>query len=100
MEARDIALFITALVGLCNITGFAGGAIYIFAVLRTQVQAHEKAHERHDAHAANLGMHFNAIWFSEFEKRMEGEISSLRREIVEVKGYCEEIDQKIDRLKE
>lgn len=59
-----------------------------------------------DAHVSDDEKHFNYKAFAEFEKRIEGEIRSVKESVVdvkadikEVKEYCEDIDGKIDRLK-
>ena len=92
--------------GLAALAGVAW-LIRLESKANTAIRDHDGLSKDFYAHAADDHKHFNLAAFAEFEKRIEGEIRAVRdsvgdvkADVKEVKEYCEDIDGKIDRLKQ
>lgn len=100
MTLEQVGILLSITVSLFSITSTLGLGIYAFAVLRTMVQQHDKSLEsvalQLRMHMADDNKHHNEKASREFEARMDQKFESLEKEIGEVKGYCEDIDMKLN----
>lgn len=99
MALQDLAIILSAISSLFSLLGTLTTGVYAFAVLRTEVNQLKADNKHHWAHQADEAKHFNEKAFTEFQRRIEEKFTGFERQLEEVKGYCEEIDDKIDQLR-
>jgi hypothetical protein len=106
MDITILATILSAIASFVSILTAFGMAVYVFAVVRTELNQAKVDIKLLWIHANDDTKHFNLKMFDEFRLRMEDkfdnvekQITGVEKQVESVHEYCDVIDHKIDALK-